>query len=215
MKNSIRLLALALALIGLTACATNNYKKGVDTSAGLQQSAAKIELAKGKMNEALNALNDLVNNPTNLVAQYATFSAGVGYLQSHAHDLNAAVQSVQSTGEAYFKAWDHELTLVQNPDIKKRSADRKMELQQQFGKIKERYQETAAACRPFMSDLRDIQGVLGTDLTLGGINVIKPAAEKANHDAEVLGADVNKLASQLRELAAALSSVTPPPAKTK
>ena len=57
--------------------------------------------------------------------------------------------------------------------------------------------------------MKDIQKALATDLTVGGVNSIKGAAEKANKDAVPLKATTEDLAAQLKDLGAAMQAAAP------
>jgi hypothetical protein len=205
-------LMLGALLAAVAGCKTSNYQTGNATAEGLQASADKIEQAKGQVDSTLASLNDLVNNPTNLPTQYATFSGAVTGLQASAKDVDAKVTDMRAKGAAYFQTWDEQLAQIKNEDIKSRSEARKKEVQDQFTKIKLSYTEIGDAYRPFMSDLQDIQTALGTDLTAGGIAAIKGAAQKANQDAVPLKKSGDDLSAELTNLGVAMSASAPAPA---
>lgn len=215
MKAYSQLLVLAVATILIAGCASGNYQKGSAAGAGLQASADKISQFSDKIDATLASLNDLVSNPGDLVAQFKKFSASVSDLESSAKDIQSKVAAMSSKGNDYFKAWDQQTAQIHNEDIKNRSAARKAEVQQKFTDIKKNYVETSDAFKPFLSDLKDIQTALATDLTPGGVNAIKGAADKANNDGTSLKASVEKLAGQFRDLGAAMSAAGPPPPAAK
>jgi hypothetical protein len=210
--NFISNLVLAALLAVVAGCKTSNYETGNATAEGLRASADKIQTAKGQLDSTLAALNDLVNNPTNLPTQYTAFSSAVTGLQSSAKDVDAKVTDMRTKGAAYFQTWDEQLAQIKNEDIKSRSEARKKEVQDQFTKIKLSYTEIGDAYRPFISDLQDIQTALGTDLTAGGIAAIKGAAQKANQDAVPLKKAGDDLSSELTNLGVAMSASVPAPA---
>jgi chromosome segregation ATPase len=205
-------LLLSALLAGAAGCKTSNYETANDTASGLQASADRIAAAQGQLDSTLDSLNDLVNSPTNLPAQYAKFSGAVNTLQSSAQDANARVKAMRAKGNDYFKEWDAQSAQIKNEDIKSRSEARKQEMQEKFTKVKLSYTQVSDAYRPFMSNLKDIQTALGTDLTPGGVTAVKGAAQKANEDAVPLKKSVDALAAELKELGAAMSAVAPPPA---
>jgi chromosome segregation ATPase len=211
MKAFNQLLVLTLASALIAGCASQNYQKGSAAGAGLQASADKITQGSGKIDAALASLNELVNSPGDLPAQFKKFSASVSDLESAAKDVQSKVASMRGKGNEYFKAWDEQTAQIHNEDIKNRSADRKAEMQKKFTEIKMSYTEASEAFKPFLSDLKDIQTALATDLTTGGVQAIKGAADKANKDATPLKASIEKLAGQFRDLGAAMSAATPPP----
>jgi ABC-type transporter Mla subunit MlaD len=206
-------LALVVAIAALAGCKSGNYEKGASTAAGLTESANKIGAAQGKIDAAVNSLNDLVNNPQgDLVPRFKKFNAAVSDLESSAKSVSGNVADMRSTGKEYFQKWDEQLATIKNEDIKSRSVERKNEVQTKFTNIKKTYEETAMAFKPFMAELKDIQSALSTDLTPGGVAALKGPADKVNKDAVPLKASVDKLGAQFKDLGVAMSSGMPQPA---
>jgi uncharacterized phage infection (PIP) family protein YhgE len=212
MKSFNQLFVFAFAVSLLAGCASGNYQKGAAAGAGLQASADKITQGSAKVDAALASLNELVKNPGDLVAQFKKYSASVSELESGAKDVQGKVASMRGKGNEYFKAWDEQTAQIHNEDIKNRSVERKAEMQKKFTEIKMSYTEASESFKPFLSDLKDIQTALATDLTPGGVQAIKGVADKANKDAGPLKASIEKLAGQFRDLGAAMSAAAPPPA---
>jgi hypothetical protein len=190
----------------LVGCSSANYEKGSATGAGLQASADKINQGSGKIDGALKALNDIVNNPGDLPNQFKAYSASVSDLESSVGDVQTKVAAMRAKGNEYFKAWDAQTAQIKNEDIKNRSTERKAELQKKFTEIKMSYTEASEGFKPFVSDLKDIQTALATDLTPAGVNSIKGAADKANKDSVPLKASLDKLAGQFKDLGASMQA---------
>lgn len=211
MKAYAQIVVPVFAAALLTGCSSANYEKGAATGAGLQACADRIGQGQVKIDTALKSLNELVNNPGNLPDQFKAYSAAVSDLDSSDKDVQSKVSAMRSKGNEYVKTWDAQTAQIKNEDIKQRSVERKAELQQKFTQIKMSYTEASTQFKPFLSDLKDIQTALATDLTTSGVSSIKGAAAKANKDSVPLKASFDKLAGQFRELGASLAS-TPPPA---
>jgi chromosome segregation ATPase len=202
---------LAALLIAVAGCKTTNYQTGNATAGVLNASADKLQTAKGRVDAALAALNDLVDNPVNLPAQYTKYSDAVAGLQSSAKDVAAEITDMRAKSTAYFQAWDQQAAQIQNVDIKSHSMARKKEVLDRFTKVKLSYTQVSDSYHPFMSDLQDIQTALGTDLTAGGIAAIKGAAQKANQDAIPLKKAGDDMSEDLKDLGAAMYSAVPAP----
>lgn len=215
MKAFVQVAMIASATLLIAGCKSANYQKGSAAGAGLQASANRISQGNAKIDAALSALNDLVNNPSDLVAQFKKYGGAVNDLESSAKDVQSKVAAMRSKGNEYFKAWDQQTAQINNEDIKNRSAARKEEMQKKFTDIKMSYTEASEAFKPFLSDLKDIQTALSTDLTTGGVNAIKGAADKANKDAVPLKASIEELATQFKDLGVAMQAAQPPPAPAK
>jgi chromosome segregation ATPase len=216
MKTLRQLSVIPVTILLLAGCKTGNYEKGADTASGLTESGNRIAAGNAKIDATLAALNDLVNNPqTDAVPKFKKYSSALSDLESAGKDVSAKVTSMRESGNEYFKAWDQQLAAIKNEDIKSRSAERRAEIQQKFTEIKKNYVEAGDAFKPFMSDLKDIQTALGTDLSAGGIASVKGAADKANKDAVPLKETINKLSAQFKDLGVALASAPQPAAPAK
>jgi len=209
--NLITGVTVAIVTISLTGCASGNYQQGSKTGAGLTEAADKISSGEGKIDATLAALNDLVNSSQgDLEIKYKKFNDSVSDLESTANNVKDRVADMRKQGDKYLKAWDEQLATIKNEDIKNRSSQRKAEVQQKFTDIKRSYAEAGMLFKPFMSDLKDIQTALGTDLTVGGVSAIKGAADKANQDAGPLKNSVAQVVADFKALGVAMSSSAPP-----
>ena len=212
MKNKTYLLINLLALVAagfVTGCASDNYNKSAGTAVALRQSSDLIDKGSGQIDHSLAALNDLVSNPQpDLRKQYGEFAGSVDRLDATAKDVAAKNEAMQAQGAAYFAAWDQELAQIQNENIRNRSEARRSEVAARFNRISEQYDETKTAFQPYMSDLRDVQKFLSTDLTSGGLSAIKDSAAKATTDAVPLKASLARLADEFRGLGLAMSPTT-------
>ena len=206
--------ALAVAVAFLAGCASHGYDKGSATAAGLKESATKIEAADGQLDATLGSLNDLVNNPqADLRPQYKKYSGNVDDLAALAKHVDDAVNAMRAQGKEFFAKWNEELAAIKNEDIRTRSAARQKEVSDELLNVKRSYAETEIAFKPFMSDLRDVQKYLGTDLTPAGVATMKEPAAKANQAGATLKQSLSKLAADFKSLGIAMSAVAPAPGK--
>jgi len=75
---------------------------------------------------------------------------------------------------------------MHNEDIRIRSEARRNEVAARFARISQQYDDARVAFQPYMSDLRDVQKALSTDLTSGGLSAITEIAAKTTRDAAPL-----------------------------
>ena len=112
---------------------------------------------------------------------------------------------MKSRGAAYFEQWSQDLATIQNENIRSRSETRQQEVASRFQEIASSYTEVKTAFQPFISDLRDVQRFLSTDLTPGGLAAARKIAAKATVDAVPIRASLAKLAGEFREMGVALT----------
>ena len=199
-----------VVIIGLVAgCSSTGYEKAADTATSLTKSSEGIVKSSALVDKALATLSDLVNNPKpDLRKQFGAFNDSVNALGSTAKDVDGKAKAMKSQGADYFKNWDKQMAAIKNEDIRNRSEARKGEVASKFGRISQSYDETKTAFAPFMSDLRDVQKFLSTDLTAGGLSAIKGVAAKATQDAAPLKESLSKLSEEFKGLGLSMSPAT-------
>lgn len=199
-----------VAALGLvTGCASTGNDKAANTAKSLTQSSHMIEKGNTLIDQTLVALNDLVSSPNpDMRKQFNTFSSSVNELGSIAKDVTGKAEEMKSQGADYFANWDQETARMQNEDIRQRSDARKYEVASNFARISQQYNEARTTFAPFMSELRDVQKFLGTDLTIGGLAAIKDAAAKATRDAAPVKESLTRLAAEFKSLSRSMSSAS-------
>jgi chromosome segregation ATPase len=202
--------SLVALTIGIGGCASPNYNKGSATASGLKESSDKIQAASVQLNATLDSLNDLVtNSQPDLRPQYKKFSGNVDELGKLAQHVDESVKSMRERSKEFFAKWNEELATIKNEDIRNRSASRQKEVSEALNNVKQSYADTETAFRPLMSDLRDIQKYLGTDLTPAGVAGMKDVAAKVNTEGAKLKEALGKLSSEFKSLGVAMSAVAP------
>lgn len=201
----------SLAIAGfLAGCASTGNDKAASTASALTKSSELVAKGNTLIDETLASLNDLIHKPQpDLRKQFKTFNGSVNDLASVAKDVAGKADGMKAKGAAYFQKWDEEMAKLKNEDIRSRSEARKSEVATRFGKISQSYDEAKLAFQPFMSDLRDVQKFLATDLTIGGLSAIKDAAAKASKEAVPLKAALAKLSDDFKALGLAMSPTGP------
>jgi len=209
--KSIAPYALLATAILLGGCASSNgYDKASATSVGLAEAANSISRGRTQVDTTLTALNDLVNSPkANLTPQFQNYRIAVAKLDSISKEVSKNTEAMQKDGSAYFQTWDMELAKIHNEEIRSRSTERKAAVSAHFRKVEASYVRAKTDFAPFMSDLKDIQTALATDLTLPGINSIRSVARKASADASLVRTSLDTLAADFTVMGVELSPSTP------
>ena len=209
-KQTLRHLAILAAAGIFAGCASANYNKAAGTSAALTESANLVAKDSEQIDRSLAALSDLLTNAQpDLRVQFKTFDTSVNDLGDAAQDVSTKAENMQAQGNAYFDEWDKELAGIRNEDIRARSENRKDETAAKFARMSRQYDATKAAFKPFMSDLRDVQKFLATDLTVDGLAAIKVPANKAADDAVPLKQSLIDLSTQFAEMGVSLAPSAP------
>jgi Protein of unknown function (DUF2959) len=212
LKNLTLNLALAATLAVAAGCASSSYDKGTATSDALESSANAVAESSSKVNDVLAALNNLTfKSAGDLRVQYDAFVTATKNLGKANENLDAKVIQLRVASSAFAENWSNQMTTIQNPDMRARSAGRMDEVTAQLKSVDASYEGVKNSFKPFTSDLKDIQTYLGTDLTAGGLATIKDVVAKTKVDAVPLRDSIKQLQASFRNLGTALSPVLPAP----
>jgi hypothetical protein len=205
-KLILNLFTLATAIGLATGCASTGNDKAASTAKSLTRSSRMIVKSSLLIDQTLAHLNDLVANPeSDLRKQFKAFNSSVDDLGATAKEVSCQAETMKAKGAAYFAKWDEETAKMQNEDIRHRSEARQQQVAAQFARISQQYDETKAAFQPFMSDLRDVQKFLGTDLTAGGLAAVKGTAAQATSHAVPLQESLGRLSEEFKSLGLSMS----------
>ena len=208
-KLILNLFILATAMGLATGCASTGNDKSASTVKSLARSSKLIDKSTVLIDQTQARLNDLVSNPNpDLRKQFDAFNSSVNDLGSTAREVSSEADEMKAQGAAYFTKWDEETAKIQNEDIRHRSQERKQEVAANFARISQQYDDTKTAFQPFMSDLRDVQNFLNTDLTAGGLVAIKDAAAKSASDAIPLKESIGNLSEAFKSLILSMSTAS-------
>lgn len=197
-SSSVSLLSVfAAVLVMVAGCATTGREKAADTGEALIKAAGRIANSSALIDQTVAALNELVDHPRpDLRPQFEAFKASLNRLVPAVQDVEDTTANMQSLGADYFKKWDTDLATINNEDLRNRGEARKAVVNARFAAIGAEYANLKTAYAPFMSDMRDVEKYLSTDLTPGGVATIKPTADKANRNAGPLRDSIAKLSAE-------------------
>ena len=208
-KTILNLITLATAIVLATGCASTGNDKAASTSKSLTRSAHMIEKGNLLIDQTLTKLNALVYNPNpDLRKQFDAFNTSVNDLGATDQEVACQAKEMKAMGADYFENWDKETAHIRNENIRQRSAARQHEVAANFARISQQYDEAKTAFEPFMSDLRDVQKYLSTDLTAGGLVAVKDFAAKATRNAVPVKKSLTRISEEFKGLGISMSSVS-------
>ncbi len=95
---------------------------------------------------------------------------------------------------------------MNDPEIRKRSLERRAEVSSQFDAASRRHDEARNAMQLLVGYLQDIRKALSTDLTRQGLTAVQPSVNNANESARKVQAALAQSATELDTLSARVSS---------
>lgn len=211
-QSSTWLLA-GLLLAGVTGCSSVGYRTGDKTADSLQRASRTVEAQNQALDETIVALSTLVNSPaSDLKPPFKAYSASLDRLLAAVERSDVAMAQLKETSAEYFASWDAQLAAMNYEVIRSTSEARKQAVSNQVAFVCNRYEETQAVVRPFMSYFSDIQRSLGTDLNAEGLAAARDVVRNAETNTQKVQGALQQLASDMTESGIKLSSVIQPSA---
>ena len=162
---------LCASTLVMSGCSSSRgYKRAEATSNSIDAMRAEILSGKDQIQATVDAMNDVVASASSDPRPaYETFTKEYGKTQKQAGKASKRAATIRKKGAAYFKAWETEFEKVASPELRKSFEQRKADLQDEYAKIQAFSKGLKKDFETFMSNLNDVNIVLGVDLTSKGI----------------------------------------------
>ena len=207
--SAIAILILTATTLAWAGCATKGYVKSETAATSLHTAAGEVQAESRALNATLASLNDLVNKPPgDLRLPYEAYSTNLDQLIASAHRNDGVLRRVGQKNAAYFESWDKDLATMNYDAVRNRSQERKSEVTANFESVYRRYQEAQGTIHPLLDYFQDIRKALSTDLTVDGLEAMKPTVANVNENAAKVQSALARLAEELAASGAKMSPVT-------
>ena len=114
---------------------------------------------------------------------------------------------MRAEGGIFFEQWQQEIAALQNTELQQIALERKETLQQTFRNISRYTVEAKDQFRPWMTNVKDLERFLGSDLSVSGIYAAKKLVDETRANADKVTQSLQTLIDELNSLDAAM---TPP-----
>jgi DNA repair exonuclease SbcCD ATPase subunit len=204
-----RLLLLSAVLSPLLiGCSTTTHDRGDSAAKSLQSAAAEVQVERHQLTLTMTSLESLVHKPAmDLRPQLKQFSANLDRLEAAARRNDKAAETALERNARYLESWDRQLTNMNYEVVRESSEKRRTEVAQNFNAVNRRYTEARTVMEPLLSYLNDIRRALDSDLTLNGLQAIKPVVANAQENAQKVHAALGRLGDELANAGARMSPV--------
>jgi predicted nucleic acid-binding Zn-ribbon protein len=173
-----------------------------ETHAGLTKVRAQID-------QTLTSLGNLMNaSPERLRPSFSKYSKDVDKLRADAVQLKKRFQNMKTKRDDYLAAWGKEQGRVSDPELRQLGDARRSEARANLDRMIESLTVAVETFDPFLSNLSDVQKVLGNDLTPAGQAVVSitKVAQGANEKGARVAQSIDVALEALSKVAGQLSS---------
>lgn len=197
-----------MAMAGMTGCTSTGIHKGDSAAKYLRLAAEEIQVESRHLEVTMDALNALVNQPAaDLKPQYHRFSSALDRLVASTERVDRTGRAMNQKNAAYMAEWDKQIAGINYQVIRLRSEERRNEVHSHLDAVDRRYHDARVALQPLVHYLEDIRKALQTDLTVEGLDAIKPTAANAHANAQKVQVALGNLTTELTASSVRLSSI--------
>jgi len=207
MRRIVLLLVLGFT-VSFCGCATTGYERASQARSEIGEARVVTIKAHQDLVAAVRAVQNLTAKETiDLQAPYQSFAAAVKGLEARVQKLAHRGEAIQKRSKAYVAAWQEDLGAFRSPDIRTRSAERRLEVSESFRKLNSELLAAEVSLRPLLVGLKDMRLYLSIDLTASGVSSAQEQAGRISTQAVDAGQHLQSLLADLDRVATELSPV--------
>ncbi len=200
-----RTMVIALGLVTLLALATQASQDQLARS--IRDAHLETARTSEQLKSTLSALNALTKQKQgDLRPAYNTYCSEVAKTDASATLTRARVLWMAGDGRKYFQDWQDTVNGIAKESLRKQAQKRLDSVKTSYDKVDASLQLAGEKFKPFLSDLTDIQKVLATDITAGGVKAIKSTVRSANWNHQFVNKAIKSALKEMDKMEKALSS---------
>ena len=196
---------LSIGLVALMATATQASQEQLGAS--VKETQDEATRTAEQLKETVGTLNVLSKQKKgDLRPTYDKFCAEIVKTKAAADLTVSRVNSMNTSGVKYFDDWQKTVNGINNESMRKKSQKRLDSVKTSYHKVLAAMTEAAEKFKPFLSDLNDIQKVLATDVTAGGVKAADSTIKSANWNYKYVDKAVKTALKELDKMSKGLST---------
>lgn len=197
--NPLLLLSLAM-IFTVSACSTTGMQRSEEVQSTMRSVDNDVKAIVVQL-DAIGASLDELTKPgqADLKRAFELFSDNASEIKEMEKDFALHAEKMEVSGKAYFDEWDSDSQKYDNPEIQKRSNERRAELGNTYDKIAQNNVGVKEAFREYVSDINEIERFLSNDLTSDGIDAISVISGKALNNGSHLKNELQNLQAAIEE----------------
>ncbi len=175
------------AFILLAGCASTGMERSDDATNTMQTVENDITLIVVQLDVTGRSLDNLVlHGQSDVTKAFGEFAVNVEKIAKLQSSFAAHADEMQARGKDYFAEWKKEGAAYKNPEMQQLSEQRRVELGAIYGRIAGSSIGVNATFKTYVSDVKEINNYLSTDLTPKGIEAVAPISRKVVSDGDEL-----------------------------
>jgi hypothetical protein len=188
-------------------CATTGMDRSVKASNSIKDVDSEIRKMIVQIDVTAASLDAVVTpGQTDLKKSFDKYSDNVDKLDKEGKKVLKRVEEMKSRSKEYFAEWEKEGDAFTNSEIRELSAERRNRLAEIYARVPAAGYGVKGNYNAYLTDLKEIQKYLSTDLTPKGVVAITPVAKKSVQDLDLLKESLKPVITTLDEIKVELYS---------
>jgi hypothetical protein len=148
-----------------------------------------------KTNGHLGAI--VAEKNSNALSHYQAFVKMLASTEKLAENTEQAALEMTSTSRSYFRIWERELAEISDPDMRRRTENRRIALMTDYGRVDGALSKYRAAIAKLLTDWRDLARFLSIDLSPTSIETVTDVVSRADNHGSVVRNSIEELAREI------------------
>ncbi len=208
--NYVPAFAIVVILLAITitatACSTTGIERSEDVQSDLRTVDNDIKLVIVQLDAIGSSLDELTKpGQADVKRAFDVFSKNVSKVEKMEKNFSKHADQMTKSGKTYFEAWDKNKNQYDNPDIQKRSDDRRAALGNIYDRIGEKNKGVKEAFKIYVSDVSEIESYISNDLTTKGITSIESISDRTVRNGSILKNELVNLQSAIEDARAEMT----------
>jgi DNA repair ATPase RecN len=189
----------------LGGCATTGMDRSVKTSNSIREVDSEIRKMIVQIDVTAASLDAVVTTgQPNLKKTFGKYSDNVENLDKEGKRVIKRLEEMKVRSNEYFAEWEKEGDAFTNSEIRELSTERRTKLAASYARVPAAGAGIKGTYNAYLTDLKEIQKYLSTDLTPKGVEGITPVANKSVQDLDALKQSLQPVIAALDEIKAEL-----------
>jgi hypothetical protein len=195
-----------LAAFELAGCASTGMERSTAATTTMKTVDADIQALVTQLDATGASLQDVIRpGQGDVKAAFNSYSGNVKKMEAMEKRFSTHADEMKLRGKDYFTEWKKEGDAYKNPQIQALSDQRRMQLGDVYGRIAENSTGVKDAFRTYVSDAKEVQTFLSTDLTSKGIESIAPVSRKVVDDGDQLKYAIKNIQNAIEDARAEMT----------
>jgi len=131
--------------------------------------------------------------------RYESFREEVKKLENAQKHATSDINEMKSSGAEYFSSWDTSIAQILSPELRQASIERRSKVMKDHDELNVSLSDIGSQLQPFMSNLRDVEAFLGTDLSPANVAKASEMIQKSRADAQALKGNIAGVQTTLKQ----------------